>query len=208
MKKYMILLSIVLLTAVAAYPQRGGGGGGRGSGGSGGWGQGGQQGQYGQGGQQGQQGQQGGMQSGNGQTERERARINSRQRQQLGECSKSADGLRKQARDMAKKSGGKNFNAGEARQQFSKLQEQVQTMNQEHEQLMQGMDAGQQEALQSRIRSMNRLQTQLKEQVRQMNSELEPADPDARRIREQARKMEKTMEELKKQYNTMASQSD
>ena len=191
MKKHLILLSIFLSAAVAAFPQgRGGSGGSRG-----------------QGRQQAQPRQQEGVQSGQGTTERKRVRIHSEQRRQIQECSKTADGIRKQARKMAQTSG-KEFNAEEARQQRNQIQSRLQTMQEEHEQLMQGLNSGQQQALRERIQNMNQLQQQMNTQLRQMNSELAPANPDSAKVSEQARNMEQTMERWRKEYNALSSETE
>lgn len=192
MKKYLIFLTIFLLASVAAYPQRGrGAGGGRSQ----------------QDNQNPQGGMQGGMQSGNGETDRQQTRIDSRQREQIKECSSSADNVRKQARDMAKNSE-KQFKAGETRENFSRMQEQIKTMEQQHTRLMQGMGPEQQEAFKGQIQNMNQLQSRLENQVRQMNETLGEANPDGARVSTRAREIEKTMNEYKQQYNTLASQSD
>jgi len=180
------------LAAITGYPQRGGGGGGA-------------RGRQGQPPQQGQH--QGNIQTGRDQVDRQHTRINSQQRKQVRDCSNIADGIRKQAQNMTQSSRN-NFNAGETRQQLEQVQERLQTMNKEHERLMQGLDAGQQQGFQEQIQGMNRLRRQLNSQLQQMNSELGPANPDAKKVSEQAREFERTMAELKKQYNTLASQSE
>jgi hypothetical protein len=192
MNKYLILLSIFLLTAVAAFPQ--GRGSGRGQGGS-------------QARTQGQQRQQGGTQSGQGTMEHKRVQIHSEQRRQIRDCSKMADGIRKQARTMAKTSGNK-FNAEEARLQRNQIQTQLQTMNTEQERLMGGLDSGQQQALRERIQNMNQLQQQMNTQLRQMNSELDPPNPDPEKVSKQARNMEQTMERWRKEYNALSSETE
>ena len=194
MKKYMIFLTVFLLAAVTAYPQRGrGAGGGRNP----------------QGGMQGnpQGGMQGGMQSGKGETDRRQIHINSQQRKQIKECTGSADGIRKQARDMAKNSG-KQLKNGEMKQNFSRMQEQVRTMEQQHTQLMQGLGAEQQEAFKQQIQNMNQLRTRLQNQVQQMNETLGEPNPEAEQVTTRAREIEKTMNEYKKEYNTLASRAD
>ena len=190
MKKYFVLLSIFLLASVTAFPQRGGGGA---------------RGRQGQSGQQGQM--QGNRQSGRIQTDRQQTSISSRQREQIRDCSNMADGIRKQARDMALASGNK-FNAGDARQQLGQIQQRYQTMEKEHERLMQGLDAGQQQGMQEQIQNMNRLRSQVNSQLQQMNSDLKSAEPNAQKVSQQAREMERTMNALKNQYNTLAAQSD
>jgi archaellum component FlaC len=190
MKKHLIFLSIFLLASITAFPQRGGGGA---------------RGRQGQSGQQGQM--QGNRQSARSQTDLQQARINSRQREQIRDCSNMADGIRKQARDMAQASGNK-FNAGEARQQLGRIQQRYQAMEKEHERLMQGLNAGQQQGMQEQIQNMNRLRSQVNSQLQQMQSDLKSAEPNAQKVSQQARETERTMNALKNQYNTLAAQSD
>jgi predicted transcriptional regulator len=200
MKKHLIFLSIFILAAVAGYSQRGGGGSRAHQGQTGQ-----RQGQQGSWGQQGQQ--QRGTRGNAGDSERQRARINSQQKKQLGECSNAADGVRKQAQKMSRTSGNQ-FNATESRQQFNQMQEQVRTMEQQHKRLMEGLDGAQQSGYQKQVKNMDRLHTQLNNQMQQMNSELAPANPDPLKVREQARLMERTMNELKQEYNTLSDQAD
>jgi hypothetical protein len=188
MKKYFVFLSIFLLASVTAFPQRGG-----------------VRGRQGQSGQQGQM--QGNRQSGRIQTDRQQTSISSRQREQIRDCSNMADAIRKQARDMAQASGNK-FNAGETQQQLGQIQQRYQTMEKEHERLMQGLDAGQQQGMQEQIQNMNRLRSQVNSQLQQMNSDLKSAEPNAQKVSQQAREMERTMNALKNQYNLLAAQSD
>ena len=194
MKKHLILISIFLLAAVSAFPQGRGGGGSRG--------QGGQQAQP-----RTQQRQQEAVQPGQGNTERKRIQIHSEQRRQIQECRKAADDIRKQARKMAQTSGNK-FSAEEARQQRNQIRNQLQTMQAEHERLMQGLDSGQQQALRERIQNMSQLQQQMNTQLRQINSELEPANPDPKKVSEQARNMEQTMDRWRKEYNALSSETE
>jgi soluble cytochrome b562 len=108
---------------------------------------------------------------------------------------------------MANKSE-KKFRAGEARQNFNRMEEKIRTMQEQHTRLMQGMGPEQQEALKGQIQSMNQLQTRLENRVRLMNEELGEANPDAARVATGAREIEQTMNEYRQRYNTLASQSD
>ena len=185
MKKKIALFSMFLLTAIAAIPQ-GRGGGGRSQ-------------------QQGQGQGQGNPQTGQGEIDRQRIHATAQQRDQIGACEELADGIRKQARKMAQTSGSK-FNADQARVQRDQLRNQIQTMGTEQEQLMKGFAATQQQAWQEQIWNMNRLRQQLNTQLQQLDSELSPANPDAKRIAERAREVERTMADWRKQYNTLSSQ--
>ncbi len=191
MKLRLIMTIVILCTGLPfAWPQGKGGQGGRGQ-------------QSGQ--SQGQQRSPGGSERGYGDIERERDRIHvsQKQRDQLRTCDRSADAVRDQARQMGKYGQGAAFNADKARQDRDRLQEQVRTMQQEHERLMQGMNPGQQQALESHIRNLNRLQERLNTRMQNLNGELGKADPDAKRVAEQAREMERVSKEWKEQYRSI-----
>jgi basic membrane lipoprotein Med (substrate-binding protein (PBP1-ABC) superfamily) len=201
MKNTTVLFSILLLAAATASAGGGGGGGGQGQGSGQGQGQG-----SGLGGGQGQQQGQGGTQAGRGDMDQQRVHATKEQRDQIRTCSKQADEIRQQARKMTQTSA-KKFNADEARQQRDQIQTQLRAMEQEHERLMNGLDPNQQQALQEQIQNMNRLRQQTRSEFQQMNSELEPANPDAARVKERAREMEQTMKDWSKEYQTLHSQT-
>ena len=195
MKKSLILFSLFLLSLPTVFPQRRGGGQGQGSGL--GQGQGQKQG-LGQG-----QGQ-GGMQTGSAQAERKRIHTTTQQRDQIRSCDKLADGIRKQARTMAKSSGSK-FNPDEAIRQQSQIRDQIKAMEQEHERLMGGLDANQQTAWQEQIRNMNQSRQQINLQQEHMEGALKN-NPDPKRVAERAKEMEKTMQDWRNQYAVLSSQ--
>ncbi len=196
-KKSLILFSLLLLSLPAAFPQGRGGGKGQGSG----RGQG--QGQQ-MGGNQGQG--QPGMQGGNSQMDRKRIHATQQQRDQIRGCDRLADGIRKQARKMAQTSGNK-FNADVANQQQSQIREQLRSMEQEHERLMNGLDAAQQQAWQEQIRNMNQSRQKLNLQQQQMDDELK-GNRDPARIAARAKEMERTMETWRNQYRVLSSQAE
>ncbi len=191
-KKVVILFPILLLAVTAAFPQGRGGGQGRGSGAGAGQGQGPGLGQ-----------QQSGVQTRQSEGDHKRVGVTRQQRDQIRACDKIADGIRKQAREMAQNTGSK-FNADQARRQRDQIRTQVQEMEQEHERLMNGLDATQQQAFQDQIRNMNRMREQLNLQLQQTDAELSPPNPDPKRVTERAREMEQIMKEWRKHYNTLA----
>jgi hypothetical protein len=206
MKRMAAFVSIGVFIVASAFAQGRGGSGGaqRGGQGSGqrqvqGQGQGIDQGQW-----QGQQ--QGGSQAGNTQMRQERIKTTKQQREQMHTCSKQADSLRKQIRTMARTSD-KKFNGDEARRQRDRIKNQLQAMEQEHERLMNGLDPSQQLAFKEHIQNMNRLRKETHSGLQSMNSELDPANPNASRVKERARGMEQIMEEWTKEYQTLHSQT-
>ena len=161
----------------------------------------------GQGQGQGQQGRSGGSDGGYGNTDRERDRVHvsRQQRDQVKSCDRSADAVRDQARKMGNLGQGGGFNAGKARQGRDQLQEQVRAMQKEHQRLMQGLNPGQQQALESHVRNMNRLQERLNTHMENMNGELGKDAPDAKRVAEQAREVERVSKDWREQYRAIQS---
>ena len=195
MRTRTVFMIALLCTALPlAFPQ--------GRGGQGGGGQ-----SSGQGQGQGQQGRSGGSDGGYGNTDRERDRVHvsQQQRDQVKSCDRSADAVRDQARKMGNLGQGGGFNAGKARQGRDQLQEQVRAMQKEHQRLMQGLNPGQQQALESHVRNMNRLQERLNTHMQNMNGELGKDAPDAKRVAEQAREVERVSQEWREQYRAIQS---
>ncbi len=199
LKKSLIIFPIFLLVFAAAFPQgRGGRQGGQQSQGQG-------QGQ-GSGQGQGQGNVWGEGQAGVGQKEQKRIHTTQQQRDQISSCNKLADGIQKQARKMAQTKSG-NFNVEDANQQRVQIRDQFQTMEQEHERLMNGLDAAQNQAWQKQIRNMDAFRQQLKMKLQEMDTELGSANPDSKRITERAKEMERIMNNWRKEYNTFSSQA-
>jgi len=193
-KKSLILFSLFLVTAFNLLAQ----------------GRGGAQGRSGAQGQQAGRDQPAGRQSKpqeRGAGNQQHARASTRQRDQIRTCDQQADKIRKQMRKMAQTPSQK-FNADQARQQWNQLQQQIRAMEQEHERLMNGLDANQQQAWQEEIRNMNRLREQLRTAMQQMNSELGSSNPDPAGVAERAREMEQFMQEWRKQYHALYAQGN
>jgi chromosome segregation ATPase len=107
---------------------------------------------------------------------------------------------------MAKNSGSK-FNAAAANKQQSQIRDQVRAMEQEHERLMNGLDATQKQAWQEQIKNTNQLRQQVNLQLQQMDTELGSSNPDSKRVTERAREIEQTMNNWRKEYKTLSSQA-
>jgi len=193
-KKSLIAFPVFLLVFSVAFPQGRGGEQGR------------QQGQM-QGRSSG-QGQYGGSDQGRaGTMEQKRIHTTQQQRDQIRSCDKMADGIRKQAKEMAQASK-KGFTSDEASRQRNQIQEQVRSMEKEHNQLMNSLDGVQNQAWQEQIKNMNEFRQQLNLQLQKMDAQLNSASPDSRRIAESANQMERIMNNWRKEYKTLSSQSD
>ncbi len=204
LKKTLILFPIVLLALSLAFPQGRGGRQGQGQGPGSGQGPGPGSGQgLGTGQEQGQS--QSGSKAGSGQMEQQRIKATTQQRDQMRTCDKLADNIRKQARKMSQTSTG-SFNADQAVRQQNQIRDQVRTMEQEHERLMNGLDPTQQQAWQEQIRNMDQLRQRANSQLQQMEGELK-GNPDAKRVTERARELEQTMNNWRNQYRVLSSQA-
>jgi len=207
LKRALTIVPVLLLMLSIAFPQ--GKGGGRGGGSGQGQGQGMGQGQgQGQGTVQGQgmgQGQGGGQQT-NAQAVQDRIKTTKQQRDQIRSCDNLADDIQKQSRKMARDSE-KKLNHGQLVQQQVHIRNQIRKMEQEHDLLMKGLNANQQQAWQEQIRNMNRLREQMTLHQQQMDGELK-GNPDAKRVVERAREMEQTMNEWRKHYGVLSSQAE
>jgi chromosome segregation ATPase len=198
MKKTILSLVVALAFCATFLPAQGRGGSGQ---------RGGSQGQRTSIGQGQRQGGQMGTPAGQvtRQQDRDRIQATSQQRDRLRTCDQTADQLRTQARQMARDARGTQFNADHARQQRDQIRERLQTMQQEHEQLMTGLSTEQKEALQNRIQNMNQIRERVNTQLQQVDAELNQGSPDAKLVRERAQDIEQSMKEWQKQYRKMQS---
>jgi chromosome segregation ATPase len=156
---------------------------------------------------QGQQRRSEGSESGAGNTDRQHDRVHASQQQQdqVKACDRAAVAVRDQARQMGKYGQNAGFNADKAHQDRDQLQERVRAMQQEHERLMQGLNQRQQQALESHVRNMTRLQEQLNARMQDLNAELDKANPDLKPVTTHAREVERVSEEWRNQYDSIRS---
>jgi hypothetical protein len=156
---------------------------------------------------QGQQGA-GGTEMGRGSIDRQRDRVHISQQQQdqIRSCDRSVDAVRSQARQMGKYDKNGGFNADKARQDGKQLQGRVKAMQQDHERLMQGLNQGQQQALESHVRNMTQLQDRLNVHMQNLNAELGKTDPDVKPVTAQAREVERISKEWREQYRSIQTQ--
>jgi hypothetical protein len=80
-------------------------------------------------------------------------------------------------------------------------------MEQQHEQLMNGLDAGQRNAWREQIQNTLNLRQETRSRFQRLDSELSGPAPNAARVAEHAREMEQTMKEWHRQYQTLLSQA-
>lgn len=138
--------------------------------------------------------------------DRQRVHATDQQRDQLRSCDQSMDRVRTRARDMAKTAGGGNFSADQTRQHRDQLREQLRTMEQEHGQLMNGLNADQKQALEVRHRQMEQIHERMNARLQKMDKELGEATPNGKRVAEHARAVEREMKQLQKHNREMQSE--
>lgn len=189
-----LLVAAALLLASPAFAIQGRPGGGQGE-------------QGGQGRQQPRTGQQKGqMPSSRGASDRQRIRASDQQRDQLRDCTQTADRIRRQARDMDQLTRSKTFDASRARQQRDQMREQFRSMEQEHERLVNGMSQDQRNALRKQMEETNQIRQRVNNQFGKLDMELAQTDPNAKKVRERAQQISKEMNRWKSQYRSMESQ--
>ncbi len=137
--------------------------------------------------------------------DRLRLHATSAQKQQYNVAKSTTTQSRNMAKEMRKNAQGNGFNSAKARQQHLQLQQQVQTMQQEHARLMQGMTGEQASAVRTRTEEMNRIQERLNTRLQSMQNELQNQNPDRKRVAEHARAMENDMVRWQEQHRNMAS---
>ncbi len=200
MKRKLLLMTALLCWAgtglVAAQGPRGGGmqGGGQG-----------RQGMPGMGGQQ--MGPPGGQNPGMGQQKRQQMHVHATQQQQTQyrNCTQSTEQVRSRIRQMSQLMKRQSFNTQQALQLHQQLQNELQTIQQQREQLMAGLDAEQKASVQNRVQQVNRTQMDLNTLSDALGFELDQADPSPDRLRDQVRKMDRTSKQLQQQERDMAA---
>lgn len=146
-----------------------------------------------------------GAEMGKGTLERDQKRIHAttQQRDQLRSCDRSADQVRKRARTLARTAQNAGAQAGAIREQTAQLRQQFRRMQEEHNRLLESLDAGQRAQLQEQIRNMQQLRERAEIQLSAIETESARSEPDRKRIAEQARKLEQHLEEWQRQYREM-----
>ncbi len=176
---------------------------------------------HGAGGMQGGQRQQGmsGMQRGQnqspgmgaqlGQQNRQRMRVHAtqQQQQQYRTCTQSMERVRSRIREMARLSKSQPLNREQAQQLHQQLRNELQTMQQQREQLMTGLDQEQKAAVQNRAQQMNQAQMDLDSFSEALGFELNQVDPNRDKVREQVRNLERSSKQLQQQQREVAEEA-
>ena len=130
------------------------------------------------------------------------------QRAQLRTCYELLDRLRGLAADMKNitKASGPDFgpDLGKARQQWSdSLLEFIQS---DHEAFVMSLNADQQAALKDRLRKIDKARSELAVRFQTMKSDLAQTAPDAKRLADDAKEVDKRLKTLQKQHREIGSE--
>ncbi len=121
------------------------------------------------------------------------------QMQQSRTCAQSMDRVRTQLRTMSRISKTEPIGSGQAKQWREQLRNNVQTMNQEQTNLMNGLSPEQQEALRDRNQQMQTTREQFQRMSEALDMELALDSPDPAKVRQQAREMDSAMNKIRSQ---------
>lgn len=159
------------------------------------------------GGTMGQQGQAGpkdmGPQFGQQQRQRMQAHATQQQRDQYRQCTQSMERVRSQVREMRKAANGKAMDKQQVQQLQNRLRSEMQTMRQERERLSSSLNQDQTATVQNQLAEVERNQQRLEEFSESLGLELDQADMDRDRVRDQLRDMDKTSKGLQDQQRLL-----
>ena len=137
------------------------------------------------------------------QRDRLHSQVTTQERDQFQSCDRAMSETRTQARTMARDSKGTAFDLENARRQHQQLQEQIRTMAQNHEQLMQGLNEEQRSAVQDRAQTMAQMHERIQNRLQEIHKELSGADISGKRVADQARATEREMNAYQKEFRRM-----
>ena len=134
-------------------------------------------------------------------------RVHAMQQQQMQyrNCTQSMAQVRSRIRQMSQLMKGQSFSRQQALQLHQQLQNELQTMQQQREELMAGLDAEQKASVQNRVQQLTRTQMDLNTLSDALGFELDQVDTNPDRLRDQVRKMDRTSKQLQQQDRDMAA---
>jgi hypothetical protein len=194
--KFLVLgATIFLLIADSTAQRKGGGNAGPPAGQSRQQGAAGQQSQMGNG-------------AGSGMQDQQQLRLHAsdQQRQQLRDCTQTADQVRNRTRDILRQSKNTGIATEQRKQWQEQLRNEIQTLNRNQEQLITGLSEEQRTISQKTIQQMETSRNRLLEVSEILGNALVAPELNQDRIQEQARATERAANELKKQQSQLAAQ--
>lgn len=153
--------------------------------------------------QQGQPAGQGGDRATSQDRQMQRIQLPDQQRDRFNDCAAAANGIRRQAGDLAKATKSARFNAAEARQQRDQLHQNVGSMFQEHDRLMTNLGDNARATLQDRTRMLDQDRDRIHTHLQAMDRQLQSANPDRDSIRAGAREVKKAMKAWQRHYRQL-----
>jgi len=136
---------------------------------------------------------------------RQHIQANVQQREQARICMQLADSACLQAQNMVQATKGRNFDIDNAKWERDRLHNSKQLMQEEHNRFMQGLTSDQKAQMQERISNMIQEQNRLTECINTINKEFENPDPNRERIAQQAKEIERAMNNWRNQYQIINS---
>lgn len=138
--------------------------------------------------------------------DRDRIRATTQQQQEYRTCTQAQERVLERVREMQQAARGSGFRAPEAQQLRDRLRERYSEMEQAHRRLMGGLREDQTEALQDRIRRMERERDRIHFELQDIDVELKAQNIDRDRLRQHARDLEKAIDRWRKQHREMGKQ--
>lgn len=126
------------------------------------------------------------------------------QRTQLRTCFELSERLRLQVAELEKP---RNLSESErvaVREQWSELLHQ--TMKGDHEAFRHSLNADQQSALKGRLHGMDKTWSELSSRIETVDRDLAETAPDAKRLSDHAKELEKSLKKWEKQHGELASE--
>lgn len=126
------------------------------------------------------------------------------QRTQLRDCLGATERLRTLAADMRKPAQLSEPESLKAHQRWN--EELRQAMQNHHQAFVEGLNPDQQAALKDRLRKMDKTWSELSSRFEVMDRDLAEATPDAKRLSDHAKELEKSLKKWQKQHRELGSE--
>jgi uncharacterized phage infection (PIP) family protein YhgE len=136
---------------------------------------------------------------------RQHIQATKEQHSQYRNCVQSAERVRSRAREMTQAAKGKAFNREQAQQYREQLQNEIQMMEQNHQQFVEGLSEEQRAQIRGRVWKMDKARERLNAHLQTMDQELNQGEFNGKGVAKQAGEIEKAMKEWNKQYQKVAS---
>lgn len=128
------------------------------------------------------------------QRDRLHTQATSAQRDQYRTCDQNLDQLRTRSRDLSRTASLTAFDPAKVSQQRAQIEEQFRAMDQSRNQLFQSLNQEQQDAIQARVRNLDRLRDRIQTRLTAMDGELAHSSPNRDVLAKQTRLTEREMQ--------------